>query len=389
MLLNGSEGSASRSEGLKQRVVILSAFQDYRSRKKASIQQVAEGLSKTGYEVTFISTRFSQLSARTGDSRLFLREKSNKIELVDGVRCYLWRTAVHPFSSKNVVLQALMYPAFEAYKRWPNEDVDQLLSDADYVVVESGVAAIYIERVRRLNAAAKIIYYAADLLDTIGVHPFVQDQLDRNRVHIDHVCLRSTLMKDDFPWAKGRLYKAEFGINKANYERIGPNPYPGGQHAVSVGSMLFDPAYFVAVAEEMPAVTFHVIGSGLTFAAPENVKIYPEMRFVETLPFLKHATIGIAPYKLAPGVEYLAESSLKLAQYDYFGLPSVCPTFAVGEQPNRFGYNPGERASMVATTAVALAAAANGPMKGREFGSWAQVGERMLQPVQHGVPLLA
>jgi 2-beta-glucuronyltransferase len=360
------------------KVVILSAFQDYRSRKRASIQHVADGLVRSGYDVSFISTRFSYLSKRTGDSRLFLSSQANRVETVNGVRCFLWRTLLHPFGSKRASINAVMAPFFSIYSNLPNRVFDKLIQEADFVVVESGVAVIYLQRIRRLNGRAKIIYYAADRLDTVGAHPYVQRQLEAASELISHVCLRSSAMKDGFRWAAGRLFKAEFGINKDDFLDIGPSPYGTGAHAVSVGSMLFDASYFQRVAEHHPDVTFHVIGCGANFSAAKNVCIYPEMKFKDTLPYLNHATIGIAPYKSGVGVEYLAESSLKLAQYEYLGLPAVCPNFAAGGRSARFGYDENDTASMVEATRSALAAA--GTVGRRDFPTWEEVGSRMLSP---------
>lgn len=363
------------------RVVIISAFQDYRSRKRASIQQVADGLVDAGYDVTFISTRFSNLSKRTGDSRLFLESKANTVEVVNGVRCYLWKTAVHPFGSSRALIKAAMVPAYYAFANLPNQTFDDLVREANYIVVESGVAVIYLARLRRLNPAARIIYYAADRLDTVGAHPYVQRQLEKAAGTIHHVCLRSSAMKDGFGWAKDRLFKAEYGINKEDFAAVENSPYPPGRHAVSVGSMLFDKNYFVAVAEHFRDVTFHVIGCGTIFDAPENVRIYPEMRFIDTLAYLQHATVGVAPYQNGVGVEYLAESSLKLAQYEYLGLPAVCPSFAVGDRPSRYGYDPALPTSMIAATQEALSNA--GTIERREFPTWKEVAMRMLHPALH------
>ncbi len=47
--------------------------------------------------------------------------------------------------------------------------------------------------------------------------------------------------------------------------------------------------------------------------APANVHVHPETPFDDTLPYVKHATVGIAAYHAAEGADYLADSSLKLA----------------------------------------------------------------------------
>ncbi|WP_126174441.1 glycosyltransferase family 1 protein [Altericroceibacterium xinjiangense] len=363
-------------------VVFLSAFHDYRTAKRGSIQQVADGLVELGYNVSFISTRYSYLSKITGDSRLFLWDKANWVESVNDIDCFLWRTSVHPFQSRNKVINAISARLYPRYSELPSRQFDRFIREADYVILESSVAAIFMRRIKRLNPDVKIIYYATDRLDTVGAHPFIRERLEADVDLIHHICLRSPKMMSDFQWAAGKLYRAEFGIDADDFASVGANPYRSGRRAaISVGSMLFDPTFFQRAAAHFPDVDFHVIGCGATFEAPANVLIHPEMKFVDTLPYVKYAAIGVAPYRPAPGVEYLAESSLKLAQYEYFALPAVCPSFAAGDVASRFGYEPNDEASICEAVSRALGAA--GTFAPRTFLSWKEVAERVVHPEQH------
>lgn len=362
-----------------QRVVFLSAYHDYRTAKRASIHPLALALARTGYDVSFVSTRFSRLSKRTGDSRLFLWDRANRVEDVDGIHCYLWRTPLHPFATGSRMGDAAMGLVYPLYAALPNATVDAMFAAADFIVIEASVAAILLRRIQRLNSRARLIYYATDRLDTVGAHPFVRRRLVEDAALISHVSLRSARMADDFAWAGDRRRLVGFGVEPEDVADIGPSPYAAGQRAaVSVGSMLFDERYFQAVAPAFPAVQFHVIGCGTRFAAPANVHIHDEMPFRATLPWLAHATIGIAPYRAAPGVEYLVDTSLKLAQYAYYAIPAVCPSFAAGDLAGRFGYEPGDTAAMRTATADALAAA--GTLARQSFPRWSEVAERLLRP---------
>lgn len=365
-----------------ERVVFLSAYHDYRTAKRASIHPIAHALARSGYDVSFISTRFSRLSKLKGDSRLFLWDKANRVEVVDGIRCYLWRTAFHPFATGSKLGDAAMGALFPLYAASPDREVDRMFAEADYIVVEASVAAILLRRIRRLNPTARIIYYATDRLDTVGAHPYVRRRLVRDAGLIHHVSLRSPRMAEDFGWAAGRLRRIGFGIDPADFADIGPSPYPPGvRAAVSVGSMLFDERFFHEVPPAFPEIRFHVIGCGQRFDAPGNVVVHDEMPFRATLPYLRHAVVGLAPYRAAPGVEYLADSSLKLAQYEYLGLPAVCPDFAAGDIRSRFGYKVDDPASMRAAMSRALDAV--GEVAPRPFPTWTEIGERLLHPERH------
>jgi 2-beta-glucuronyltransferase len=360
-------------------IVFLSAYHDYRTAKRASIHQVADGLVQSGYQVSFLSTRYSYLSKFSGDSRLFLWKQANKIKRVNSIDCFLWKTFIHPFQSKNKLVNSVNAKLYGIYSKLPNRTFDSIVKSAGYIILESSVAAIFIRRIKKINPSVKIIYYATDRLDTVGAHPIIRERLvgDSNLIH--HVCLRSPKMISDFGWAAGKLYRAEFGVDINELSNVGESPYQAGrQSAISVGSMLFDQTFFQMAAVKFPEVDFHVIGCGTTFDAPNNVIVHPEMEFTKTLPYVKHATIGIAPYRAAPGVEYLAESSLKLAQYEYFALPAVCPFFAAGDTASRFGYNPNDEVSICNSVAMALGAA--GKFKKREFLSWTEVAERVVRP---------
>ena len=373
--------AATETEG--QRVVLISGHHDYRTAKRASIHQVADALTGCGFDVSFISTRFSWLSRYAAkDSRLFLWDKANRVEVVNGISCLLWRTSLHPFHSNNRLADAVLGRLFAAYANLPNAHFDRLVTGADYLIIEAGIPAIYLRRLRRLNPTAKIICYCTDRPDVVGTHPFVRQKLIEDQHLVDYFVLRSRAMADYFSFVPGRLYYAGYGINRGEFEGIGPSPYRnGGKTAVSVGSMLFDESFFDVAAPAFRDLQFHVIGADAEVEAAPNLHTHPEMPYADTLPFVKHASIGVAPYRPAPGGEYLADSSLKLAQFEYFGMPAVCPHFAVGRSSTRVGYEPGDPQSI--RDAVETALTLVGKVEPRDFPDWSEVAMRILQPTAY------
>jgi 2-beta-glucuronyltransferase len=371
----------------KQRVVLISGYHDYRTPKRASIHQIADGLVRSSLEVAFISTRFSNLSRTKGDSRLFLWDKSNKVETVNGVECLLWRTSLHPFRANVAAWDTLVGRFFPMYANLASEDFDDLVSQADYIVIELGVPVIYLRRIKSLNPQAKIVCYCADRLDTVGSHLFVRNRLVEDQHLVDHFMLRSPAMAEYLDFARDRLFHAGFGIDHDQFGSIGPSPYAAGSEtAVSVGSMLFDESFFAAAGPAFPNLQFHVVGSGANLKATPNVHLRSEMPFADTLPFVKHASIGVAPYRPAPAAEYLADTSLKLAQFEYFGIPAVCPHFAVGTCQSRAGYEPGNEQSI--RRAVEAALKLVGKIEPRSFPDWSEVAMRVLEPQSCADPAL-
>jgi 2-beta-glucuronyltransferase len=358
------------------KVVIISTH-DYRTPRRANTHPIAQALVKLNYDVTFISICYSLLS-RQPDYRHFLKDRANKPEIIDGVQCYLWSTLVHPFNPKISWLKPTLVPMFFLYSLIPNRFIDTIIRGASHIIFESGTGAMLVPRARRLNKSAKIIYLASDLLSTINVHSVVQDTVERCADIIDCFCLTSEKMVPSFDWAKGRVFVVRHGINAPDFTDMRPSPYSSKYNAVSVGSMAFDSQFFIQAAPQFPEVAFHVIGCGIRFPAPGNVKIYDEMRFKDTVPFIKHATFGIAPYRPRPDANYISETSMKLMQFEYLGIPAVCPNFAAGARATRFGYTPGDPQSI--GVAINAAMAASGRIERPSFLTWDEVARRLLDP---------
>ncbi|HEY4316401.1 MAG TPA: hypothetical protein VGN04_02245 [Herbaspirillum sp.] len=356
--------------------LVISAH-DYRSHRKAGMHFVAAELAKLG-DTRFFSCQFSLLSQWKSDPRSSLLPLANLVTVHEGVECYLWKTFIHPFNVRKSYLRTLEDFLFRRYLAHPSPVLVDWIKDADAVFFESGIAPIFFDLVTRLNPHARTIYVASDDLATINVAAYVKKTFDRVAPKMSALCLKSRFMADNIPSSSNR-YVIPHGFDFSVAEHADPSPYPAGLHAVSVGSMLFDPEFFVAASRRFPQVTFHIIGSG-NAAHPgygENVKVYDEMPHHLTLPYIKHASIGIAPYRSRSVPRYLADTSLKLMQYDFFKLPAVCPNRIVGDYATRFGYEPGNDESIAA--AIEAAIAAPRVSFGKPLG-WPQVVQRMLNP---------
>ena len=335
--MTSSDIEMHQANAPRQSFVVISGYHDYRSKRKADLHFIADELKKLG-QVSFLSLRYSYLTRYKEDPRHDLWDRANRYERVDGVGCYLWRTPVHPFRLPKSL--ALIEKAiFSAFSRYLPKAMRDMIARADVVLVESGMSIIYIPLIRRLNRQVRIIYMASDSLDAIGQAGAIKQALTANAAFIDDARVPSPYLSQDIPHGIPCRY-IPHGIDKARFEKIGPSPFaPGSLNAVSVGSMLFDPSFFMTAGQLFPNVTFHVIGSGYSGAGPANVRYYPEMPFENTLPFLKHSSFAIAPYRRDVDA-YLTHTSMKLMQYNYLGIPAVCPQTVAGSDCGRFGYDP-------------------------------------------------
>ncbi|HEY8939420.1 MAG TPA: glycosyltransferase family 1 protein [Cellvibrio sp.] len=356
----------------RPRFLLLSAH-DYRSPRKAGMHFIAAELAKMG-STRFFSLRYSFLSRYKQDPRVSLDDQANKIVTHDGVECYLWKTLIHPIRIRP--FESLMY---HIYSYGFNKVLRNWIVDSDVIILESGVAPIFFDLIKRLNPTAKIIYRASDALKTIDVATYVSDTFNRIAEKIDTIVLPSKALAETIPSTHNLVFAPQ-GIDPNVEEKANPSPYGPGIHAVSVGSMLFDPDFFVIAAKRFPNIHFHIIGSCHPRHAEygDNVTVYGEMPFDKTLPYIKHATLGIAPYSSVNLPAYLRDTSLKLTQYAFFGLPAICPHFIAADYANRFGYEIGDEESIVAAISKALAPPT--PIAKHTVLNWRQVTERMLAP---------
>ncbi len=355
------------------------AGHDYRSRRRVNLHFIADELAKRG-PTKFFSIGFSPLSFLQGDPRTSLARRGNRVERSGDVDCYLWRTLWHPVNLNRPGLRGVSNALFERYARRVPKVLERWMAESDNIIFESGMAPIFFELAEQVSPASRRIYLASDLLDTIGVDPFVGRALERSRARLDAVIMPSRRMAREL--GTERSYYVPHGFHAPSAELAVKTPFGPGLHAVSVGSMLFDRSFFELASREFSEVTFHVIGAGRNargLRAP-NIRLYGEMPFAETLNYIRFASFGVAPYQREGVSEYLCDTSLKMTQYEFFGVPAVCPAVAVGDHAGRFGYVPGDRVSIAAAIRAALAAERPSP---RRFLSWSDVVDRILAPAEY------
>lgn len=364
----------------KDNYLVISAH-DYRTPRRTSLHFITDELVNRGH-VRFFSLRYSSLSWLRGDSRIVVDDRANRIEEYKGVECFLWKTPIHPFNTRRAALRPLESVLFWLYQHAPSKVLVNWIKESSVIIFESGLSPIYFHLAHKLNPSAKKIYRASDDLRTINVAEYVHRNFSRVAKQMDAICMLSPRLADNIP-SEGNLYYVPNGVN-CDMEAMGePSPYGSGQNAVAIGSMLFDPTFFEMASKAFSDITFHIIGSGHPRSAGygNNVVVHGDMAYQETLPYIKHAAFGIAPYVSEDVPVYLADSSMKLLQYDYFGIPSVCPRSVVGQYRSRFGYQPGHADSIKAAIRAAIVAPHE---RTRQCLNWSEVADRLLAPERFG-----
>jgi 2-beta-glucuronyltransferase len=341
----------------RRRAVLLSGHY-YASKRKANFHFLADSYARQGWDVTFVTTQISPISRWRGDLRFTYPVRGEANQLVPkgtGLTSYVWYTPFHVFHMRSALLDRLTQPLARLYANLAMPGLEPVLAAADLILVESSGALLLVDRLRRLNPRARLVYRVSDDIRNLGQHAAIVAAEREAAPVFDLISAPSRYTVDRFQRLPNiRLHP--HGIEIEAFERETVSPYPGGVNVVSVGTSFFDPTLIPTAAEIYPNWIFHVIGNVDSRPALPNIRWYGEMAFDATVPFIQHADIGLAPYLYRPGAETLADSSLKLNQSTWCHLPAVAPPFALrADRPHIFPYEPGNRASIGRALAQALA----------------------------------
>ena len=319
---------------------------DYRSDRKAGIHFMSAEFAKHGL-TRFYSPNFSIISKIKSDPRKSLSKLTGMITVEDEIECYLEKTLLPPFNMRHRSLRYAEHLLFSIYLKKQHWLLRKWIREATVIIFESGFPIIFFEMVKQLNPLAKTVYIASDDLSTIKVAKFVKNAFNKAKTSISAICVKSKLM-NTYESSAHNHYVIPHGFDFNIEKLIDHNPYESGLNAISVGSMLFDATFFETAAKMFPKINFHIIGHGSRYKYDNftNIHVYDEIPYRQTIPFIKYADFGIAAYRNAGLSQYLADTSLKLAQYSFFGIPSVCPTSICANMPGRFGYEPGKAESI-------------------------------------------
>jgi len=354
----------------------------YASKRRANFHFLADALIRQGWAVTFVTVQISPIARLRNDPRFeypVLEEANRPVTVRPNLTSYVWYTPWHVFHLRSRFLDRLSRPLVNLWTRLPMPELEPLIAAADMIMVESTGALLLVERLKRLNPRARLVYRVSDDVRNLGQHAAILEAEDRYAPQFDLISAPSRYSARRF----GHLDTVRLhphGIDPDIFDRPHPNPYGTGFNLVSIGHSFYDPELVAAGAEMFPDWTFHVIGRVPRTGPAGNIRWYGELPFAETVPYIVHADIGLAPYLYREGAETLADSSLKLMQYSWCRLPSVAPDFCTRpDRPHVIGYVPGDRKSIRA----ALKAAAEydrGGISRAGIRSWDDLARLIVDP---------
>ncbi len=359
--------------------VVLITGHDCVSLRKTGFHFWADIASSQGHRVAWITLGQSYLTALRHRNGMPAGPVNQWVDHTPNIKFWRWCPPVHPV--KAGPFTQLLAPFFSALcPALVPTGMMREIKDADIIIVETGMGLMLVPRLASACPKARLIYYCSDRLDTLRAHPSIMTAEKTALPYFSLVRTNSPARNADFPSHPNVRYIPQ-GIDKAQFDRDYPNPYQGSKNIIGVGDMLFDAQAVATMARALPDWQFHLFGRGCALGERlPNVTEYGERAYNDIIPYLKHADIGLAPYRYDNHAAYLGQSSLKIAQYTYCRLPVVAPSF-IPAAAHIKSYRPADSQSMV--DAVSDAAACNREaIDRRNIPDWTYVYKDMLEGIQ-------
>lgn len=346
--------------------------------RKTSMIFLAEAYRDLGYDVHVVTCQLSGLTRLKRPNKLdrIPSERINRWYEADGMRGFVWVPAVHPATFGGVVDRIAAPMLMAAYPTLLPRAIRSTLASAELAIIESCAAVALFRVIHRLAPQATTVYSMSDRLLPVGMNPALQRRLLADAPLYSVVRVPAAAMLGDLPGANARHIR--HGLDKRLFAGDHPSPYPATSNAVLVGDMMLDRALLGELVRTFPAVDFHYFGrTPLAIGAHANLREHGEVPFAALVPYLLHADVGLSLYREVPGLDYLAESSLKNIQYEYCGLPIVAPEFVARGAARVEAYRAGDGASAGQALRRALDAG-RAPLGASDVSDWGQVARAIL-----------
>jgi 2-beta-glucuronyltransferase len=291
---------------------------------------------------------------------------------------YITRELVHPLSGAQRWLELASAPLLATYGWHLDRTLRAIVGNADLVLVEAGYASLYHAALVRAAPRARFGCLLNDDLVVVGFRQAVVWRALATMPRFQFVRVPAQALLRQVP-AGCHAIVIPHGVEKHVFDRSARNPYAAHRrNVVSVGNMLFDADAVRAMAQHRPDVDFHVIGASLDGPRPANIIVHGELAFEQAAPYIKFADVGLAAYRHDARASYLAESSMKLLQYSYCGLPVLLPNYLNVRRRNAVCYAPADLNSIAGAVDRALSHG-NTPHAAEGILDWSEIADRLMR----------
>ncbi|GAB3526197.1 glycosyltransferase [Pontibacter brevis] len=329
------------------------------SKRRAGFHHLAQAYRSLGYEVLFFTAPVSYLLKLKGDYRFdySLKEEAGRvIEKDRHLYSYVHFTPWHVANLRHSLLNKLSGPFLPFYSKYSFSKAEDFIRSSDLIIFESAPGLFLFQRFKQLNARAKFAYRVSDDLRLLNVHPGLIRLEEKILPDFDVVSVPSSYIYNILSEHSPRKLQLDHhGINKQVYDEAHHNPYTGNsrKNLVFIGNDYFDYSFLDIASDAYKEYLFHIIGPIADLPKKENIIVYGEMPFLDTVPYVKFADAGLHTLSYKPGSESFTDS-LKVLQYSYCKLPIIAPDFLKTQRKNTFCYQPGDRASIAGAIAQAI-----------------------------------
>lgn len=357
--------------------IVFLTVHDATSSRKVDFHFWADVFTSRSIFVDFVTVGFSPITQYKKGGRKYKPPFNSWIPTRPFERKFLWCPLFHPFGMGHKILDKISWHLFKIYPKLMPKSLLMGISDADIFIVENGAGLLVIPALAKKFPNAKFIYNVCDRIDTLGYHPIILDSEKKALKDIDLIRVPAEVMKADYGNACN-IEHIPHGLQKSIFDSETQTPYDTDVNAVCVGDMLFDRSAVSTLAKNNPNIMFHLFGKNAVLENNfPNVISHGEKPFDEIVPYIKHATVGLAPYRPAISADYLSQSSMKMIQYTYCRLPIIAPGFAASGRPHVIGYDPDDETTIVNAMNIATGYSRN-MIDSSKVMNWEQTVDQLL-----------
>src|SRR5262249_31862260 len=152
------------------------------------------------------------------------------------------------------------------------------------------------DRVRAAAPKARLVYRMSDDTRNLGMPHSVIEAEERAAPHFHLISAPSRHAAARFA-GRARIKWQAHGLDGEVYDSLRPYPFKnnGRVRALSLGSSFFDDGFISQAAKAFPDWDFHILGRVDRLPLRPNVIQHGEVPFEETVAYLQHSDIGLAP----------------------------------------------------------------------------------------------
>lgn len=316
----------------------------WRSPRKAGFHWIGSELSKKGHQVIFLCG-LSLVDILKNDYRTKYMNKSGKNKLIyeeENIFSYYLYNLIRPFNIKNKYLDKLFSILFINYGKKIKPELYEEVKNADLFIFESVNEIMFFNFFKKINPNAQYIYRVSDNMSIKNTHELVLNTENQVVRRFDLVSVPNKSIYEHFN-PLNNLVMQPHGIPESLYNLDHKSPYTKlvNKNAIFIGSNFLDKNFLDIAIKEFPSVNFHIIGPVNYTSKYDNVHIYGEMEYIDTIPFVKHADIALSPMILPSFTD-----SNKIKQYNFCKLPVVISSINKSDNKNFFYYDLGNEASI-------------------------------------------